>query len=41
MLVYQYCAACAYSGASAAQGAVGERVGTLTSRPASNDGDDR
>ena len=40
-LVYQYGAASAYTGANAAQGAVGERVGTLSSRPASNDGDDR
>lgn len=40
-LVYQYGAASAYTRANAAQGAVGERVGTLSSRSASHDGDDR
>lgn len=40
-LVYQYGAASAYADSSATRSAVGERVGSLPSRPASRDGDDR
>jgi uncharacterized membrane protein len=39
-LVYQ-CAGSAYTDSSAIRGTAGERVGTLSSRPASRDGDDR
>jgi uncharacterized membrane protein len=40
-LVYQYGAGSAYTDSSAIRGTAGERVGTLSSRPASRDGDDR
>ena len=40
-LVYQYGAASAYTDSSATRGAASERAGSLASRPASRDGDDR
>lgn len=40
-LVYQYGAASAYTASDARTGATGERVNSMASRPASNDGDDR
>lgn len=39
-LVYQYGAGSAYTDGNALRGAAGERVGTLSTRPASRDGDD-
>ena len=40
-LVYQYGAASAYTDANAPKSTVGERINSMASRPASNDGDDR